>query len=72
MAHAGPTDLEMFEQAMEFHQKDMQLGDRVGHGNSYLNFGNAYMGLGKFDTALDFYLKKLTIEIEVMYKLGKK
>ena len=41
-------------------------------GKSYSNLGNVYMGLGQFDTALDFYLKNLTIEMEVMHKLGER
>ena len=47
------------------------MGDKAGEGVSYGNLGNAYQGLGKFKTAIEYHQRHLEIAKEVGDKTGE-
>ena len=64
-----------FHQAIEYHQKHLQIskevGDRAGEGGAYGNLGNAYDSLGDFQQAIEYHQKHLQISKEVGDRAGE-
>ena len=64
-----------FQQAIEYHQKHLQIskevGDRAGEGCAYGNLGNAYDSLGDFQQAIEYHQKHLQISKEVVDRAGE-
>ena len=46
-------------------------GDRAGEGWAYCTLGNAYLRLGQFERAVEFYSKHLVLALEVGDKAGE-
>ena len=48
-----------------------EVGDRAGEGGPYGNLGSAYLSLGKFQEAIEYYNKHLSIAKEVGDRAGE-